>query len=371
MRVDRLELRNFRNYREAACTFDPGVNVIAGLNAQGKTNLLEAVYYLAGARSFRTRSDRDLIHLEETEAGVTGFVASEVREQRIDLILSRRERKKIIVNGVRMKSAAELSGRFACTLFSPEDLSLVRGGAAERRRFMDLAICQLRPKYAELLQSFHRVYEQKTRILRDFRERADMLDALDEFSLNLAKYGAELIRYRASWCSRAAEAAGEIHGEISGRGEKLRMQYKTVSSIDEPLGMSAKELLELLLRQQERLRQAEIDAGQCLAGVQKDDILLQIDGNEAGKFASQGQVRTAALSMKLAEWLICREEIGSSPVLLLDDVLSELDALRQDYVLNSIRDGQVLITCCDEAEVGRKTGGRILRVEDGQIADDK
>ncbi len=369
MRIDRLELRNFRNYREAECSFQPGVNVIAGFNAQGKTNLLEAVYYLAGARSFRTRSDRDLIHLEETEAAITGCVSSEVREQRIDLMLSRRERKKIFVNGVKMKTAAELSGRFACTLFSPEDLSLVRGGASERRKYMDLAIGQLRPKYAEALQSFHRVYEQKTRILRDYRERADMLDVLDEFSLNLAKYGAELIRYRASWCSRAAQAAAEIHEEISGRGEKLRMQYRTVSSIEEPLGMSAKELLEALLRQQERLRQAEIDAGQCLAGVQKDDILLRIDGNEAGKFASQGQVRTAALGMKLAEWTICRDELGSSPVLLLDDVLSELDALRQDYVLNSIRDGQVLITCCDEAEVGRKTGGNVLRVENGRITE--
>ena len=367
MRIDRLELRHFRNYREAECSFEPGVNVIAGLNAQGKTNLLEAVYYLAGARSFRTRSDRDLIHLEETEAAVTGCVSSEVREQRIDLTLSRRERKKIFVNGVKMKTAAELSGRFACTLFSPEDLSLVRGGASERRRYMDLAISQLRPKYAEALQSFHRVYEQKTRILRDYRDRQDMLDVLDEFSLNVAKYGAELMRYRASWCARAAQAAGDIHGEISGCGEKLRLDYRTVSAIEDPLEMSAREILDALLRQQERLRQAEIDAGQCLAGVQKDDIAIRIDGSEASKFASQGQIRTAALSMKLAEWTICRDELGSSPVLLLDDVLSELDAARQDYVLNSIRGGQVLITCCDEEEVSRRTGGRIIRVSGGRI----
>jgi len=368
MRIHSIELRNFRNYREAECSFDEGVNVIAGANAQGKTNLLEAVYYLAGARSFRTRSDKDILHLEETEGGVSGDVSSEVRKQHIDIILSRRDRKKIIVNGARMRSAAELTGRFACTLFCPDDLALIKGGAAERRRYMDLAISQLRPKYAELLSSFNRVHEQKTRILKDYRERADMMDVLDEFSLNLAKYGAELIRYRASWCARAAEAAADIHGEISGRGEKFRMQYRTVSSIEEPLGMSVKELLDCLLRQQERLRQAEIDAGQCLAGVQRDDIALQIDGNEAGKFSSQGQIRTGALSMKLAEWAICRAELGSSPVLLLDDVLSELDAARQDYVLNSIRDGQVLITCCDEDEVGRKTGGSIIRISGGRVS---
>ena len=367
MRIDRIELRNFRNYRDAACDFDPRVNVITGRNAQGKTNLLEAVYYLAGARSFRTRADRDVIRLEDTEAALTGRVASETREQQIDIYLSRRERKKIFVNGVRMKSASELTGRFACTLFCPGDLDLIRGGAAERRRYMDLAISQLRPKYAELLAGFHRIYDQKVRILRDYRERPDMMDVLDEFSLNLAKYGAELIRYRASWCARAAEAAGDLHRDISGREERLQLRYRTISSIDEPLELSARELLDALLSQQERLRRAEIDAGQCLAGVQKDDIAVRIDGNEAGRFASQGQIRTAALSMKLAEWAICRAELGSAPVLLLDDVLSELDAVRQDYVLNSIQDGQVLITCCDEEEVCRRTGGTIIRVENGAI----
>ncbi len=367
MIVRRVELRNFRNYRELDCPFDPGVNVITGRNAQGKTNLLEAVYYLAGARSFRTRSDRDVLHLEETEGAVSGLVASEVREQQIDIYLSRRERKRIFVNGVRMKSAAELSGRFACTLFCPGDLELIRGGAAERRRCMDLAISQLRPKYAELLTGFNRIYEQKTRILRDYRDRQDMLDVLDEFSLNLAKYGAEMMRYRASWCARAAQTAAGIHEEISGCGEQLRLDYRTVSSVEEPLEMSVREILDALLRQQERLRQAEIDAGQCLAGVQKDDILIRINGSEAAKFASQGQVRTAALSIKLAEWAICRDELGSGPVLLLDDVLSELDAARQDYVLNSIRGGQVLITCCDEEEVSRRTGGRIIRIENGRI----
>ena len=232
---------------------------------------------------------------------------------------------------------------------------------------MDLAISQLRPKYADLLTNFNRIYEQKTRILRDYRDRQDMLDVLDEFSLNLAKYGSELMRYRASWCARAAQAAGDIHGEISGCGEKLRLDYRTVSAIEDPLEMSAREILDALLRQQERLRQAEIDAGQCLAGVQKDDIAIRIDGSEASKYASQGQIRTAALSMKLAEWTICRDELGSSPVLLLDDVLSELDAARQDYVLNSIQGGQVLITCCDEEEVSRRTGGSILRIEGGRV----
>lgn len=367
MRINRIELQGFRNYRETGCGFAPDVNVITGQNAQGKTNLLEAVYYLAGARSFRTRSDRDIIGFDAQEAVLRGEISGEDRDRRIEIILSRRERKKIFSNGVKLKSASELSGTLCCTLFAPDDLELMKGGAAARRKYMDLAICQLRPKYADILSTFSRIYEQKTRILKDFPERPDMLEVLEDFNLNLARCGAELVRYRASWCVRAAEAASRIHGEISGRGESLSMGYQTVKEIEDPMKMTLCELTEALLRQQARLRQAELDAGQCLAGVQKDDIRLMIDGTEAGKFASQGQLRTGALSMKLAEWEICRDETGSSPVLLLDDVLSELDPVRQDYVLNSIQGGQVLITCCDEGEVQRKTGGKVIRVESGRI----
>lgn len=362
-----IELQGFRNYHLGSCAFSPGVNVITGQNAQGKTNLLEAVYYLAGARSFRTRTDKELIGINEEQAGVRGNITAEGREQMLDIFLSRRERKKIFVNGVRMKSAAMLSGRFRCVLFAPDDLELIKGGAAERRRFLDLAICQLRPRYAEALAAFNRVYEQKTRILRDYRDRQDMLDILDEFSLNMAKYGAELIRYRAAWCARAAAAAARRHGEIAGDGERLGLMYKTVGTVEDPLGMPVKAVFEALLAHQERHRQAELEAGQCLSGAHKDDIQLEINGMPAGKFASQGQIRTAVLSMKLAEWEISRDELGESPVLLLDDVLSELDARRQDYVLNSIGGGQVLITCCAEEEVQRKTGGRLIRVENGKF----
>lgn len=367
MKLQSMELQGFRCYDSVFFTLDEGINVISGRNAQGKTSLLEAVYYLAGARSFRTRTDRELIRSSADSAAVRGNIVSGGREQLIDLYLSRRERKKIFVNGVKMKSAAALSGRFCCVLFSPDDLELVRGTAAARRRYMDLAISQLRPRYAEALSEYHRLYEQKTRILRDYRERQDMLDVLDDFSLGLARCGAELIRYRAAWCSKVSAIAARCHQDISGRGERLQFQYKTVSSIDDPLDLSQKQILDALLLHQERHRQAELEAGQCLSGAHKDDIILEIDGMSAAKFASQGQVRTAALSMKLAEWEFSCSDLGEAPVLLLDDVLSELDAQRQDYVLNSIGGGQVLITCCDSEDIRKKTGGRVLRVENGGI----
>ena len=367
MILNSLELLGFRSYHAASCSFDPGINVIAGLNAQGKTNLLEGVYYLSGARSFRTRVDKELIRLGEDSANLRGNLLSGGREQLIDIYLSRRERKKIFLNGVKQKNAEALSGRFACVLFSPEDLELVRGGPAERRKYMDLAICQLRPQYARTLGEFNKVYAEKSRILKDWRERPDLLEVLDDYSLRLARLGAALIRYRAAWCRKAGEAAQRLHGEISGRDERLKAAYVTVSSIDDPLELSQNELLDALLLHQEKHRQAELDSGLCLSGAHKDDIRLEIGGLPAGKYASQGQARTASLALKLAEWELARSDLGESPVLLLDDVLSELDALRQDYVLNSIGGGQVLITCCASEEVRRKTGGRLIYVEGGAL----
>ncbi len=365
MIVKNIELNAFRNYKNESCFFDPYVNVITGLNAQGKTNLLEAVYYLSGARSFRTRSDKDIISHGSQSASIRASVNSGGRDQFIDIYISRSERKKIFVNGVRMKSASALAGRICCVLFCPEDLDIVKGGSSERRRLMDLAISQLRPKYAEALGEFNRLYEHKTRILRDYRTKPEILDVLDDFSLNMAKYGAELIRYRAAWCERVKEAAARIHSDISGRKERLEIEYKTVSTIERPFGLSSREIFEKLLEHQERHREAEIDAGQCLSGAHKDDIIISIDGAAASKFASQGQLRTAALSLKLAEREVCFEDIGQYPVLLLDDVLSELDEKRQDYVLNCIAGGQVMITCCAGGDISEKTGGRIISIKEG------
>lgn len=367
MIIKNIELDGFRNYAGGRCFFDPGINVVSGSNAQGKTNLLEAVYYLAGARSFRTRSAGDIISVNRDEASVRSEIISGAREQFIDIYLSRRERKKIFVNGVKMKNAVSLSGRFCCVLFCPDDLELVKGGSAGRRRFMDLAICQLRPKYSEALGQFNKLLEDKSRILKDFRERADMLDVLDDFSLNMAKYGAEIIRYRAAWCAKVSEAAAQVQRDISGRNERMEMSYKTVGNIADPLKMSAREIFEALLEHQESHRRAEIESGQCLSGAHRDDILITVNGLPASKYASQGQIRTAVLAMKLAEREICFDDMGEYPVLLLDDVLSELDELRQDYVLNCICGGQVLISCCTGDGVLERTGGKIIKIQDGSF----
>lgn len=367
MRVDTLALEDFRNYRREEIAFSPEVNVICGENAQGKTNLLEAVYYLCGVRSFRSRGDKELIRFGEEQARLRASFEAEGREQELELTLRRNGRRQILLNGVRKKTAAELSGRLCAVLFCPEDMELVRGGPAERRRLMDLAISQLKPRYAAALSRQNRAYENKLRILRDWREKPSLLEVLDAFNDELAHSGAELIWYRAAWCRRLAELAAPLHGEVSGRGEGLELRYQTVKTVEEPEKRRQSEIYEALLDHQKSHRQAELDSGLVLSGAMKDDILISINGSEARSFASQGQARTAALSIKLSEREIIRQSIGEYPLLLLDDVLSELDERRQDFVINRISGGQVLISACDGRQVSARTGGKVFEIENGMI----
>ncbi|MBQ9686474.1 MAG: DNA replication/repair protein RecF [Oscillospiraceae bacterium] len=365
MIIRKIALNGFRNYDFETADFDSGTNVICGPNAQGKTNLLEAVYMLSGARSFRTRFDKELIGFDCDGADILAEVHSHEREQTVNIRMMHGRPKRILVNGVK-KTAGELGDVVNAVLFCPDDLNLIKEGAAVRRRLMDNAISQIRPKYAEILSDFNRLYEHKTRILRDWRDKPALLDTLDEFSDGMARASAQLIRYRAAFALRLGEAAAPIHREFSNAVEELTMQYKTVSSVRDPFA-SARDIYYDICDHQERHRQAELDSAQCLTGAHKDDLEIQINGSAARAFASQGQTRTAALSIKLAEREIFLAETGEYPVLLLDDVLSELDSKRQEFVLNRIGGGQTLITCCEDEGISARTGGRVLFVEKGRI----
>ena len=364
MNLEKIALNGFRNYDWETAEFSPGTNVIFGANAQGKTNLLEAVYLLAMGRSFRTRFDRELVGFGYDSAELLAEVFSHDRQQTVKLILRPGVRKTITVNSVR-KTAAELSGTVSVVLFSPDDLELIKEGAAARRRLMDTAISQIRPRYAGYLAEFNRCYEQKTRILRDWHDKPSLLDTLDEFSDGMCRASAQLIRYRAAFAARLDETARPIHADFSS-GEALAVAYRTVGTVKDHFG-AAKEIFYALCDHQEAHRQAELDCGQCLTGAHKDDLDISIDGRPARAFASQGQTRTAALSLKLAEREIHLAETGEYPILLLDDVLSELDAKRQEFVLNRIGGGQTLITCCEDGGISKRTGGRVLQVEKGRI----
>lgn len=366
MILEQLTLINFRNYQEQIVSFDPKTNVIVGKNGEGKTNLLEGIYFLAGARSFRSRFDKELLAFHSQHAEIRAKVFLENRPQELIIRLKQGRKKEILLNDVPQKKSSDLLGRVKLVLFCPDDLYLVRGGATQRRKMMDSCISQLRPKYAIWLQQFQKLYEHKTRILKDYREKPDLLLTLDDFNLQLAKVGAQLIYYRAAFVKKLAPIAKQIHGDFSGGLEKLSLSYQTVSEIED-LEEKPEVLLEQLMIQQTRLRQREIAAGACLAGIQKDDIEISINGNLAKSFASQGQTRTAALSLKLAERELMYEDTGEYPLLLLDDVLSELDQDRQDFILNRIGSGQVFITCCEDKEIAKRTGGMVLEIKKGQV----
>ena len=273
-------------------------------------------------------------------------VFSRERDFTLEARLSRGSRRQLLSNGVKLKTAGELAGVLNTVFFCPEDLMLIREGAAERRRFLDECICQLRPRYAAALAEYRRLHEQKTRILRDWEEKPSLLDTLDDFNLRMAQTGAILIHYRAHFVRRLRETAPPIHREFSGGREELGLKYETVSTVVDPEG-SVKDILSALMAHQESHRRAELESRQCLSGPHKDDLTVELGGVAARQFASQGQTRTAALSLKLAAREIFYGDTGEWPVLLLDDVLSELDQRRQSFVLNRIKGGQVFITCCE------------------------
>ena len=366
MIVKKISLDFFRNYVHLDAEFHPRVNVIVGENAQGKTNLLEAVAYLSSVSSHRARYDREMIQFGVDSAFIKGEIYSRERDYTLEANLFRGARRQLYSNGVRLKTADEMSGLLNTVLFCPEDLYLIKEGAAARRRFLDDCICQLRPRYAAALAEYRRLHEHKTRILKDSEEKPSLLDTLDDFSLRMAQCGAILIHYRAHFIKRLSEVAPAIHHDCSGGREKLTLKYETVSTVTDPLAQP-KELLPQLLAHQEAHRAAEIAVRQCLSGPHKDDILVEIDGNPAKNFASQGQTRTAALALKLAARDIFYQDTGEWPVLLLDDVLSELDARRQEFVLNRISSGQVFITCCEEEKLANLKEGRAFRIRNGQL----
>ena len=367
MQIERAQLRHFRNYVSQDVTFHPECNVIYGDNAQGKTNLLEALACLSTGKSPRVRSDRDMISFGAEEAYLSGFVRAAQRDFQIDMVFSHTRRRRQSLNGVSTRSGG-VAGIVRTVFFQPEDLQLIRAGAAARRRFMDIALCQLRPAYAQALTAFQRALVQKTRILRDCTAFPGLLDVLPEFNEQLIAHGTRIIRYRARFTQSLEQYAAVQHQACSGGRETLSVHYRTVSGITDPAGDPEQTAAEFR-HHMETHANAEKSSGQCLSGPHKDDLIVEINGREAKAWSSQGQTRTAALSLKLAEREMYYRAAGEYPVLLLDDVLSELDPGRQEFVINRVREGQIFLTCCEEDRLTRLLNGKILHVSAGKISE--
>ena len=365
MVLNDLKLRDFRNYEQLELSFDPGVNLIVGNNAQGKTNLLEAIGYLGSGKSFRAQKTSEMIRFGADFADIEANVCAQERCQTLRFVLFSGSRpRQIWRNGAKKKTAADIAGVLPTVLFCPEDLMVLKTGAAARRRLGDHALCALRPNYDAALTEYNRILEQKSRILKDHFDNPALLEILPEYNARLCQVGALLISYRARFYDSLGKAASVYHNQFSGGAEEFLLEYKTVSTVKDPFA-SIPQLTQDLHDHLDRHYRAEIESGLCLTGPHKDDFDVSLSGINLKAYGSQGQTRTAAISLKLAQRELMAREWGEEPVLLLDDVLSELDQGRQDFVLNQIVSGQVFITCC---EPGRFTKlGKTIEIQKGKV----
>ena len=355
MRIKSIECKDFRNYTQVQMVPDPGTTILYGKNAQGKTNLLEAVYVSATSKSPRTSRDREMIRFGAEEAHIRTIVEREGRDTRIDIHLRKNKSKGIAINGVPIQRAAELFGFLNVVLFSPEDLSIIKNGPAERRRFMDAELCQLDRIYLSDLSAYQRALEQRGKLLKEIVENPSLEDTLDVWDAQLIKYGRSVIRRRRQFISEIRETVEQIHWRITGEREHLSISYEpqTEDKYLEDALMAA--------------RDKDIRLGQTTCGPHRDDIKFSVDGIDIRQYGSQGQQRTCALSLKLSEIAIIERMRHEKPVLLLDDVLSELDSDRQRFLLQSFSDTQTIITCTglDEFIKNRFSIDRVYHIEEG------
>ena len=365
MNLNKLSLRDFRNYVNLNLEFAPGVNLIVGDNAQGKTNLLEAISYLGCGKSFRAQKTAEMVRFGAEFADIEGHITAQQRQQSIRWVLFSAARPRMLYrNGAKKKKADEIAGVLPSVLFCPEDLMVLKTGASARRRLGDIALCQLRPKYDAALSEYGRILDQKSRILKDHVDHPAVLEILPEYNIRLCQVGAQLISYRARFYESLGKAAAAYHDQFSGGLEEFFLLYKTVSTVTDPFAPTEVLRAQLEDHLQSHYR-AELASMQCLTGPHKDDFDVTLNGISLKSFGSQGQTRTAAISLKLAQREMMAREWGEEPVLLLDDVLSELDAKRQDFVLNQIDKGQVFITCCEPGRFTRL--GKTIEICKGTV----
>ncbi len=356
MKIKSLVLKNFKNYKNAEFAFSDRINVISGENAQGKTNLLEAIFYLSCVKTIHAKKERDLICFGDEEASVIANAESAMRnlDIRIDISTSPR---RIFVNGIKQQKVTEYIGNIQSVLFIPDDLSMIKEGPFIRRRFLNIAISQLKPNYLSALSRYNKILEQKNKLLKQENKDPVLLDIYNE---RLSQYGATIIKYRADFVKQIAEEAEKNHYEMSNKREKLQIVYKTDRYITDDCNIE-----EALYNHMSERINAEIESEMSLVGPHRDDLIFLINDISAKDFASQGQIRTAILSTKLAEREVFYKNTGEYPILLLDDVLSELDVTRQNYVLNKIDKGQVFITSCENLISPAMECGKLFEIENG------
>ncbi|MYV36372.1 DNA replication/repair protein RecF [Weissella cibaria] len=370
MELLELKLNNFRNYQDLAVTFSPGVNVFLGPNAQGKTNLLEAIYVLALARSHRTTSDKELIGWEGKEAMVSGVVRRQYGKVPLSLAFTSKG-KKARMNHLDQAKLGTYIGQLNVILFAPEDLALVKGAPTIRRNFIDREFSQMSPKYLYIANQYKGVLKQRNQYLKQLQSKQakDML-YLEVLTDQLTSFASELIVRRIQLIKKLGEAAAPIHADITQGGETLRIAY--VSQLNEEELGDEQVIKEAMTKRFERLQSREVMMGTTLLGPHRDDLRFDVNGRDVATFGSQGQQRTTALAVKLAEIDLMKQETGEYPILLLDDVLSELDTNRQTHLLTAMQNKvQTFITTPSLSDVARQliNEPKVFNVRSGQLVE--
>jgi recF protein len=356
MFIEKIELNNFRNYESLLLEFDKGTNIFYGNNAQGKTNILESVYVCGTTKSHKGSKDREIINFNRDESHIRMFVNKNDNNYQIDMHLKKNKSKGIAINSVPIKKASELFGIVNFVFFSPEDLNIIKNGPSERRRFLDLELCQLNKLYLIQLSDYNRILNQRNKLLKS-KFSPELIDTIGVWDEQLINYGSIIIAERTKFIAELNQIITDIHSNLTGQQEVIEIIYEPsviVSNFAEQLNKN---------------RPKDIHRRQSLIGPHRDDFSILINGIDIRKYGSQGQQRTAALSLKLAEIYLVKKITRDTPILLLDDVLSELDSSRQNYLLQNIHDIQTLITCTglDEFINNRFKINKIYEVINGNV----
>ena len=355
MYINKIKLQNFRNYNEQEINLNKSINVFYGDNAQGKTNILEAIFLCTFGKSFRTNKEKELIKLGKDNANVIIEYEKKDRDGKISISIS--DKKQILVNGIKIKKLSELLGNINIVIFTPDDINILKGGPALRRRFLDMMIGQLKPNYVYTLNMYIKTLEQRNNYLRQIKEENKPENLLDIWDEKLIEYADIIYKYRKEFIDKIKKKLNIIHKKITDEKEEINIQY--ISNCE------SKEVYSELLKQRRKL---DIIKGFTTKGIHRDDFEIYINNKELSIYGSQGQNRTAILSLKLSELQVIYDEIEEEPILLLDDFMSELDINRRKNFLNNINNTQVIITCAEKIEFLKENVDYCLyQVKEGEI----
>lgn len=368
MHIEQLQLKNYRNYKQLDISFADKINVIIGENAQGKTNLMEAIYVLAFTRSYRTQHERELIKWEEPFAKIAGTITKRQRTLPLEIIISKRG-KKAKLNHLEQKRLSDYVGALNVVMFAPEDLTLVKGSPQKRRRFIDMELGQIQPKYMYHLVQYQKILKQRNHLLKQMqRQVKDDRTFLHILTEQLVEHAVNLLERRFRFLDLLRNWAIPIHDQISRQAEQLAIKYQATINVSEE--MNREKIETIYLEKFADIEQNEIDRGTTLIGPHRDDLIFYINDNDVKTYGSQGQQRTTALSIKLAEIDLIHHEIGEYPILLLDDVLSELDDYRQSHLLSTIQGKvQTFVSTTSVDGIHHETlkKAELFTVDNGQI----